>query len=82
VCDRAANEDCGPLPGLPIAAHWGVPDPATAAPAERMAAFEAAYDALNARIARLAALPLDELDPVGIQRRVDAVGHAQPAVGG
>jgi len=77
VCDRAANEDCPPLPGLPVTAHWGVPDPA-AAPAEvRGAAFVAAYEALAERIRQFLADGLDVLDPAHLQCRLDAAVTAR-----
>lgn len=50
VCDAAAGESCPLFPGKPLKAHWGVPDPKTAAD------FEAAYAKLAARIDSLLAL--------------------------
>ena len=74
VCDRAANEDCPPLPGCPVTAHWGIPDPALAEPRERESAFSSAYDALFTRIARFVALPIDDLEPARLQSELDRVG--------
>lgn len=79
VCDRAANEDCPPLPGLPVTAHWGVPDPAATGAKDRDEAFEAAYEALAERIRRFLASATGELDLAGLQRRLDAAGAARPA---
>ena len=77
VCDRAANEDCPPWPGQPISAHWGQPDPvkATGTEAERKLAFQQAYGALRNRIALFTALPLDSLDRLSLQARVDEIAH-------
>ncbi|ETX30076.1 helix-turn-helix domain-containing protein [Roseivivax isoporae] len=75
VCDQAANEDCPAWTGQPISAHWGVPDPVrvTGAASERAAAFRRAYGALRSRIAAFAALPVDRLDRVSLQKAVDRI---------
>ncbi len=75
VCDRAANEECPPWPGQPITAHWGIPDPVRAdgTEAERALAFRAAYDAMRRRIEAFLALPLDTLDRLSLQHRIDAI---------
>jgi arsenate reductase len=75
VCDQAANEECPPVPGLPVTAHWGVPAPA-AAGGDRQAAFDGAYAALESRIACFLALPFDRLDPLALQRELDTIGGA------
>jgi arsenate reductase len=77
VCDDAAGEACPAWPGRPVAAHWGMPDPAAAAgnAAERRAAFEAAYRGLRDRILRLVRLPIGELDPPELRRRLDEIGR-------
>ena len=76
VCDRAANEECPPWPGQPITAHWGVPDPVKAegTEAERALAFRRAYDAMRRRIECFVELPIDSLDRMSLQRKLDALG--------
>lgn len=59
VCD-AARDACPVVPGVTMV-HWGLPDPAAAPEPERVAAFRATADVLEARIDRLLALPLAEL---------------------
>ena len=75
VCDRAANEECPPWPGQPITAHWGVADPVAAegTEAERALAFRRAYDALRRRIEYFVELPIDSLDRMSLQRRLDRI---------
>ena len=75
VCDQAANEDCPPWEGQPISAHWGLPDPvkATGTDAQKMLAFQQTYGALRNRIAAFTALPLDALDRVSLQARLDDI---------
>lgn len=75
VCDKAANEDCPPWEGQPITAHWGLPDPvkATGTEAQRMLAFQQTYGMLKNRLAVFTALPLDALDRVSLQARLDDI---------
>ena len=79
VCDNAAHETCPVLPGRPVAAHWGIPDPAaaTGSEAEIHAAFVDAYHRLRCRIAQFLAFPLDELDTAGIAARLRDIGQSE-----
>lgn len=79
VCDQAANEDCPPLPGLPVTAHWGILRPSAVEGGERPAAFAAAYDAIKARLRRFVALPIETLDALSLQIELDAIGGARAA---
>ena len=77
VSDNAANESCPVWPGQPMTAHWGVPDPATAkgTEAEKRLAFSEAYRMLNARISIFTSLPLQSIDRLALQKRLDAIGR-------
>lgn len=63
VCDSAANETCPNFPGIPVKAHWGVPDPAHAqgAPDEIAAEFSRVYALLEKMVKALVALPLESM---------------------
>ncbi|MEO9078768.1 MAG: arsenate reductase ArsC [Rhodanobacter sp.] len=76
VCDNAAHEVCPIWPGLPISAHWGVPDPAAVGgnEQERQRAFESVWEMLRRRVDRLLALPLGEPDRTAMQRELRAIG--------
>jgi arsenate reductase len=78
VCDNAAGETCPVWPGQPITAHWGVPDPAAVqgTDAEKRKAFLRAFTELSARINLLLALPLDKLDRLVLQKKLDDIGRA------
>ena len=80
VCDDAAGEACPLWPGHPARAHWGIPDPAavSGSPDEVAQAFADAYRRLDERIGRLAALPVEGLDPASIGRRTDEIGRTGP----
>ena len=72
VCDNAA-EACPFFPGAAAQVHWGLPDPAEETerdPAVR--AFEETYHALDARIARLLALPIEGM---GVEELVRVAGE-------
>jgi len=81
VCNEAANEDCPPLPGLPVSAHWGLPDPAAACgdAAARRAAFRDAFHAVRVRVRALMALPLKRFDALALQAEIDAIGRTPVA---
>ena len=78
VCDHAAGETCPLWPGQPITAHWGVADPAAVhgTQAEKRKAFLRAFTELSVRINLLLALPIDKLDRLVLQKKLDAIGRA------
>jgi protein-tyrosine-phosphatase len=82
VCDNAAGEACPLLPGQPLTAHWGVPDPAeaTGTDAEIALAFKDAYRMLNQRIGIFTSLPLRSLDQLTLQKKLHEIGHIGKAV--
>jgi len=79
VCDSAAAETCPVWPGQPMTAHWGIPDPATAegSEAERMLAFRHALGTLERRIGIFVDLPLESLDRLKLQTRLDEIGRTR-----
>ncbi|TGQ46667.1 arsenate reductase ArsC [Mesorhizobium sp. M00.F.Ca.ET.216.01.1.1] len=83
VCDNAANESCPIWPGQPMTAHWGVPDPAAVegTDAEKHLAFAEAYRMLNNRISIFVSLPMDMVDRLALQQRLDEIGRNLPKAG-
>ena len=75
VCDDAANEVCPVWPGQPMTAHWGVPDPAAVegTEAEKRFAFADAFRMLNTRISIFVNLPIQGLDKLALQKRLDDI---------
>lgn len=76
VCDDAAGETCPLWPGHPMTAHWGIPDPAAAAPDKQAQAFRDAFFALQNRIRLLLALPVESIDQMSLQTRLREIGRA------
>lgn len=81
VCDQAANEECGPWPGQPISAHWGLPDPVKVegADAEKALAFKDVFRQMRRRLTGFLALPIDRLDRISLQKALDEIGEDQAA---
>jgi protein-tyrosine-phosphatase len=77
LCDDAAAEPCPVWPGQPMTAHWGVPDPAAATgkEAERRLAFASAFRILNNRITIFTNLPIESLDRLSLQTRLEQIGE-------
>ena len=76
VCDKAAGEVCPVWPGQPMSAHWGVDDPATVTGSEenKRKAFFRAYSQLAIRISIFLNLPLQRLDRLALQKKLDDIG--------
>ena len=76
VCDNAAAEVCPIWPGQPMTAHWGLPDPAAAEgnSAQIALAFADTWRMLRHRIEIFVNLPVESLDRLSLQRRLDDIG--------
>jgi arsenate reductase len=81
VCDNAAGETCPIWPGQPMTAHWGVPDPAaaTGTEAEIRFAFADALRMLTNRINLFVSLPLEKLDRLSLQKKLEDIGETKDA---
>ena len=77
VCDNAAGEACPVWPGRPIAAHWGVDDPAAVEGTDekKRAAFRDAATVLRRRIELLLALPMEKLDALAMKSKLQEIGR-------
>jgi arsenate reductase (thioredoxin) len=82
VCDNAANEVCPVWPGQPMAAHWGIPDPAAVrgSEADIQRAFREAYFLLDRRISLFLSLPFKALDNLALKRELDNIGQSTSPV--
>lgn len=78
LCDSAAAETCPAWPGQPMSAHWGLADPAaaTGSETERHLAFAEALRMLRNRIEIFTSLPLEALDRLSLQKRLDDIGRS------
>jgi protein-tyrosine-phosphatase len=79
VCDNAAGEVCPVWPGQPMTAHWGIPDPAVVegSDEDKRKAFFKAYNQLHHRLSIFVNLPVDKLDRLTLQRRLDDIGKTK-----
>jgi arsenate reductase len=76
VCDAAAGESCPVFPGRPVAAHWGVPDPAAVEGDDhtRRQAFASALGVLRRRIQEFTSLPFDSVDRIALGAALREIG--------
>ena len=79
VCDQAAAEPCPVWPGQPMAAHWGIRDPAAVTGTEetKRKAFLTAYTELHRRISLFVNLPIDKLSDLALKQKLDEIGRLQ-----
>ncbi len=79
VCDNAAGEVCPVWPGQPMTAHWGIADPAAVQGSgkEQRAAFRTAFSELDSRIKIFTSLPIQSLDRIKLQERLDSIGRSK-----
>ena len=78
VCSDAAREVCPIWPGQPMTAHWGVDDPARfeGTDNEKDRFFARIYTQLHSRIRMLTSLPIDKLERVALQKKLDEIGKS------
>ena len=76
VCDQAAGETCPVWPGQPMTAHWGIKDPAAVEGDDEIKrkAFFRAFSELTTRISLFLSLPMEKLDRLTLQKRLDEIG--------
>jgi arsenate reductase len=81
VCDNAAGEVCPIWPGMPMAAHWGIADPAAVegSDVEKTFAFRKAFKELETRIKLLTSLSIDSLDRMALQAKLREIGKTDSA---
>jgi len=79
VCDKAAGEVCPVWPGQPMSGHWPFEDPAAfeGPEAEKRALFARVYGYIANRIGIFISLPIDSLDRLSLQQRLDEIGARQ-----
>jgi arsenate reductase len=77
VCSDAAGEVCPVWPGQPMTAHWGVDDPAKfeGTDEEKDHFFSRIYTQLYLRIRILMSLPIDKLERIALQKKLDEIGR-------
>lgn len=77
VCDNAAAEVCPVWPGHPVAAHWGLADPAaeTGGDIAKQRAFAQTYRELYERISIFVSLPFKTLNKLSLQQELNRIGH-------
>jgi arsenate reductase len=79
VCDRA-KETCPVFPGQPVFAHWGMDDPSDVEGGEdvQRRAFRDALTYLGRRIDLLLALPVERLERISLEKRVQHIADEVP----
>lgn len=80
VCDSAAGEACPVYLGTAVRGHWGLPDPAHVTGSREVveAAFEATYAALEKRIQKLLALPVETMSRQELTEALNRIGSEIP----
>jgi arsenate reductase len=79
VCDGAAGETCPVWPGQPIAAHWGIEDPAAVegTDIEKERAFSLAARYMRTRIGAFLSLPLASIDRMALGAKLRGIGQME-----
>lgn len=81
VCGNAAGEMCPVFMGAPIKAHWGLPDPADVEGSEAQIdeAFEATWNALEARTRAFLDLPFETMERKALVGKLAEIGEMEGA---
>jgi len=79
VGENGADEAYPELPGQPMTAHWGTKDSATLEGVDKAKRYATltAFRILRRRIGLFTSLPIEKLDAMPLQRRLNDIGHAR-----
>jgi arsenate reductase (thioredoxin) len=77
LADETVGEICPVWPGQPITAHWGIEDPIPDHGEDQGRTVRNAYHALQHRIGLFLSLPLDTIDELSLQRRLNEIGDVR-----
>lgn len=79
VCDNAAKEVCPVWPGQPMTAHWGLEDPSAfeGSDEKKRQVFSSVFRQLSNRIGIFASLPMNKLDKLSLQKKLDEIGKTK-----
>jgi len=80
VCDNAAGEVCPVWPGRPMTAHWSFQNPAAfqGPDEEKRRVFHTIFHQIGNRVRLLISLPLEKLDRLSLQQKVNEIGKTPP----
>ena len=79
LADEALGETCPVWPGQPITAHWAIEDPIPNDGEDPERTVRNAYHALQHRIGLFLSLPIDTIDGLSLQRRLNEIGRVAAA---
>jgi arsenate reductase (thioredoxin) len=79
LADETIGETCPIWPGQPVTAHWGIEDPIPDESEDVERTVRNAYHALQHRIGLFLSLPLETIDQLSLQRRLEEIGGATRA---
>src|SRR5262245_47902194 len=74
LADEASNETCPIWPGQPFTAHWGIEDPIPDEGEDPDRTVRSAYHAIQRRISLFLSLPLQSIDSLSLQHRLNQIG--------
>jgi len=69
LCDKTAGEGCPAIPGQPITAHWGFPDPTAVegTEEEKIRGFIQVEKQIATRLRLFVSLPVDKIERMSLQ---------------
>jgi len=78
VCSDGAGEVCPAWPGQPMTAHWGVDDPAKfeGTDEQKDRFFAKIFTQLHSRIRIFMSLPIEKLERIALQNKLDEIGRS------
>lgn len=76
LADEMIGETCPIWPGQPITSHWSIENPIPDETEDGERAVRATYHALQSRIRLFLSLPVESIDALSLQQRLNEIGEA------